>query len=293
MSKQRLVCCMWLLLGTLPAQGELQPTAAGSIDYGAGRVVVTVETPVPRDVQPFPAARLEAVRVTERELPGFVLRTVLDLQVDSLHRLTDLVQNDPALFTAVQTWAEGGPVSSALAPELGALVAIARPTLLGPGSLISFLVTHQQPNPPPRILGFEPSRAYTGLVIYAADRYRATGKPGQVAVRPALFPRILNEELQVVVEARMMEPGSVYSWGTVAYSDSLAEGAFVDRIGEQPLRTMARGVFGRDDTDIVIPTAATRALLATADNHRVIREGRILVILASTTVLAGSDGAEQ
>ena len=64
----------------------------------------------------------------------------------------------------------------------------------------------------------------------------------------------------------------------IAYTTDPSDRGPADRIGSNPLRILARGVFGRNDTDLLIPTESAHRLLATADNRRLLREGRILVV---------------
>jgi hypothetical protein len=42
---------------------------------------------------------------------------------------------------------------------------------------------------------------------------------------------------------------------------------------------MARGVFGRNATDLLLPREAARQLLSREGNRQLLREGRILIIL--------------
>ena len=64
------------------------------------------------------------------------------------------------------------------------------------------------------------------------------------------------------------------------YEESEArEPGYTERIGLNPLRTMARGVFGKNSTDIIIPREVARQLLAVEENHRLLLEGRVLVVL--------------
>ena len=149
----------------------------------------------------------------------------------------------------------------------------------GESGIILPLLTHTNSFPIERYLGYVPTRDFKGLVIYARDSYPSYGKEGEEKVKPALFFRIFDEELNLVLEREMCDPLSLKKWGMAAYSYSLDETPFLPRVGANPLRTMARGVFGKNGTDIIIPNKTARQLLAEESNHRLLREGRILIIL--------------
>jgi hypothetical protein len=55
--------------------------------------------------------------------------------------------------------------------------------------------------------------------------------------------------------------------------------AFRDRVGELPLLTKARGVFGRNATDLLLSAEVARQLLSRQHNRELLREGKILIIL--------------
>ena len=51
--------------------------------------------------------------------------------------------------------------------------------------------------------------------------------------------------------------------------------------GCTPYRTTAEAIFGNNRTDLLIPEQAARKILYNRENHRLIREGRIVVIVGS------------
>jgi len=85
-----------------------------------------------------------------------------------------------------------------------------------------------------------------------------------------------------VLSPQMCDPQALRRWGVAAYAYSSLEEAlapFEDRVGPTPLRTRARGVFGRNATDLLLSTEAARQLLSRAHNRDLLRDGRILIIL--------------
>jgi hypothetical protein len=98
-------------------------------------------------------------------------------------------------------------------------------------------------------------------------------------VEPALRPRLFDEDMNPVLTAEMCDPHFLVDWGLAAYAYSDEEAPFRQRIGDLPLRTMARGVFGRNATDLLLPKDVVRQLLSREANRQLLRECRILIIL--------------
>ena len=132
-----------------------------------------------------------------------------------------------------------------------------------------------------RRLGDVTTRAYTGLLIFARGMLPAAGGNRMVAARPALFPRIWDEQMNLVLEKGMCTPESLSRWGMVGYSAAVDDPSADLRVGNVPLRLAARGVFGDNNTDIVVSTDGARQLLALPENIALLREGRIVIVYDS------------
>jgi hypothetical protein len=164
--------------------------------------------------------------------------------------------------------------------------------LFGPQGVASLFVTYEVPSPLPRALGDVAAGRYTGVVIYAAEPLASYGTSGQRLPQPALFPRIFDEGMSLVLDKEMCDPASLRRWGMVAYTSDPADPGPAERIGPNPLRILARGVFGRNDTDLLIPRESARRLLASDENRRLLLEGRILVVYRGVTTPLESAGPQ-
>jgi hypothetical protein len=130
-----------------------------------------------------------------------------------------------------------------------------------------------------RRLGFVPSRNFTGLVIYAGGELPAHGKDIRQQVRPAVFPTLYDEDMNPVLSVEMCEPTYLRRWGMVAYAESEDDSLLLERIGAAPLRTVARGVFGINATDLLLPKEAVDRLLVREANRELLSQGRILIVI--------------
>ena len=126
-----------------------------------------------------------------------------------------------------------------------------------------------------------PTRNFSGLVIYAKGELPAHGKDAREAVRPAVFPKLYDEDMNLLLSVQMCDPAYLEKWGMAAYTDSEAGSAFLERIGAVPLRTVARGVFGINSTDLLLPSDAVQRLLVREANQTMLRQGRVLIVIDS------------
>jgi hypothetical protein len=130
-----------------------------------------------------------------------------------------------------------------------------------------------------RRLGFVPSRNFTGLVIYARGQLPAHGKDIRQTVRPALFPALYDEDMNLLLSVEMCDPDYLKRWGMAVYAESEQSSLLLERIGAAPLRTVARGVFGINATDLLLPAEAADRLMAREANQNMLRQGRVLIVI--------------
>ena len=231
-----------------------------------------------------PDTRFRAESRIEEALPYLYIEAVEDLPVDSYDTVGDRLAADDALFRALSEQAADGALSesAAFARDLHAVVVVYRFPLFGERGLEAAFVHHEQPFPIPRILGFAPARAFTGLVILAQGELPSHGKDLRVRARAALLPRLYDEDMNPVLSPEMCDPQALRKWGVAGYAYSGEEDsleAFRERIGDLPLRTKARAVFGRNATDLLLSAEVARQLLSRRQNRELLRDGRILIIL--------------
>ena len=97
--------------------------------------------------------------------------------------------------------------------------------------IADIFVTHTKPNLIPTRIGWYPSDEFTGLIIYAVNPLPVHGEQESQYLRPVMFPRIYDDQLEVLLSADMMTPESLIRNGPVQYTDSTEERLLRDRIG--------------------------------------------------------------
>jgi hypothetical protein len=249
-------------------------------DWEQGVLILDTRTPVdPAEVHPD--LRYRTQRRIERVLPTLVVEAVLPVALDSFHTVGERVKQDEGLFRALSEAAAAGVVeeSAYLSKDLGEVRIRYRLPFHGPTGLAGAFITHRRPFPMQPVLGFVPSRPFTGLVVYAQGGLPAHGKDTREQARPAFFPRLFDQELNLVLSAEMCRPEALLRWGLAAYSYSGERPKDLERVGAFPLRTVARGVFGKNSTDLLLSDEAVRQLLSLEANRRMLQECRILIVL--------------
>ena len=270
-----------LLLSPVELSGEHESfTWESTADWERGVLVLETRTLVdPGEVHPD--LRYRTQKRIERLLPALLVEAVLPVALDSFYTVGERIKQDERLFQALSDAAVAGIVeeSSSLAKDLSEVRIRYLLPFYGPSGLASVFISHSRPFPIQPVLGFVPSRPFTGLVIYARGELPAHGKESREKVQPAFFPKLYDEQLNLVLSPEMCRPELLRQRGLVAYSFSGERAVDLERVGAFPLRTVARGVFGKNSTDLLLSDEAVRQLLAVDANRRMLQECRILIVL--------------
>lgn len=274
-----------LIFSLLTAAAAGQSLAVSPVlDWERGELILDIRMEIEPELRLHPKARFLAEAEVEKQLPALFMAAILDIPLDSYTSVGERLREDPGLLQRVQALAARGEKrQSHFSPDLDRVEVRYAYGLYGEAGLITPFVRHTRARPLPRVLGFVPTRSFTGLVIYAGGAFPAHGKTGEQSIRPALLPDLYDEDMNLIFSAADCDPAYLKRWGMMVYVrgvDRLEAGGFADRIGLHPLRTMARGVFGKNSTDIILPREVARQLLARDENHALLQQGRILVLLS-------------
>jgi hypothetical protein len=249
-----------------------------TVDWAAGRVVMEVRRALDTSTPSLVKAKADAETDLDQRMPELLSRAVGPLTVDSSHVLSDYFSSDPGLAAKLNDAAlRAQRTDLFLSQDFSALVArYAVPFFGEQGIAAPFFPS--QATPIRRRLGDVATRPYTGLLIFAQGQLPAAGSSRTAQARPALFPRIWDEQMNLVLDRSMCAPESLARWGMVGYSQSVDDPVADLRVGAVPLRLAARGVFGDKDTDIVISMDGARQLLAIPRNIALLQQGRIVIV---------------
>ncbi|MDR2134669.1 MAG: polymerase [Treponema sp.] len=239
----------------------------------------------------LPTGRTRGEALLESGYIRLIRPEILDLPVDSSSTIADLVERGEYSIAEAENFALGAkaPVP-VLSPDLRSLRASYSLSL---GGLVSALLRHSRPAEPMRILGPLPVPAYTGIIIIAAGELPVHGRKGSAMIRPCLFPKIWDTGMNLVYERNMLEPSKDSMIRYAPLSAVLGSGLSAGDAalaGGRPLRILARGVFGERPTDPVIDREDALLIISSAENRRLLREGRVLVALDDSALKVPLEG---
>jgi outer membrane protein OmpA-like peptidoglycan-associated protein len=146
-------------------------------------------------------------------------------------------------------------------------------------NLSALLVKHRAPYQPKIPIDQVSTRPYTGILIDARGLLPVHGEFINERGQPCFFPRIWDENMDLVYEKGMMDPALQRKQGLVRYDYSGDEDRYADRIGVRPLHITARQIFGQNFTDPVISRTDALRILSEPQNLRLLKEGRVVILL--------------
>jgi hypothetical protein len=260
------------------------------VDWEHGSLTLEMTLPLELDGSLFPRARGAAERKIEDACGDIFLASFSALTYSSNASVGEYLAETGRpdgrkayLANLRELAGRGIKTASVVSPDFRALTVIYIYPFYGTDGVVTPLFTQTRPQPLPEFPGYYATRAFTGLVIYARGDLQAFGKNTIVRCRPALMSRIfyLSEQqtIEPVLTAGMVEPAVLKARGMLAYARSAEPAAYSERAGDRPLTVTAYAVYGTNDTDIVISQDAARLLLSSEDNRRLLREGRVVVII--------------
>ena len=253
------------------------------IDWETGVMSMEITAPLPDSDTPLPLIKHQVLQAVQREFPEYLREALLPLTMDSSHTFGDAVSENPDLIHTVSLLAQTAELETTrMNFDLTALILKYRIPLL-PLLLESF-ASWATPTPLPEYMTYEPSAAFTGLVIYAAETLPVYGERNRQGmtmmekVTPCFMARIFDEEGNEIFSESNMDSEYLVEYGTAAYSESTDIESYTDRVGDYPFYATARGLFGKHRTDIILSVSDIRKFLSREENHQILREGRIVVI---------------
>lgn len=111
--------------------------------------------------------------------------------------------------------------------------------------------------------------AYTGLIVDARG----------LGARPALMPRILNEDGEEVYGSSYVSREWAIKWGMAGYEKDLDTAVKNDRVTDEPLIAQGLKTVGPNRADIVISNADAEKLHSMDQNLSFLEKCRVIIIL--------------
>lgn len=268
-----------IFISNIFSQNQIGPVFKYSIDWEKAEVTIslTKETTA-QELSPI------SPYITQKEiesiLPSYIKLAIEKIQINSLKTISDLLVTEPQLNLHVLDLSDkiDNKVIS-YSHDLKSLTIYVKLKLFP--FIAELLTKHHAAEELPKRLGWVAADSFSGLVIDARDTLPVYGTAKKAVLKPAIFPRILNDRGETILSSEMLTSDTLTKWGIAAYTASYDEKPFLSRIGQNPLRIKASAIFGKNHTDVVIPEEAVKLLLGKEENRKLLREGRILIICDS------------
>jgi len=239
----------------------------------------------------MPAGRIQAEAMLASEYLRLVRPRLMGLQVDSSATVADLI--DGGYWSLAEL--EGVALEARRVPPSmsGGMDRMLTRYSLDMAALSAALIRHRIPADIPRTLAPVAAPAFSGILIIASDELAVRGRETPALLRPALFPRIWDGDMNLIFERNMLYPGTptmvryfprsaVFAGGPTGLSPELAA-----VVGDRPLRVLARGAFGTTPTDPIISRDDALAIIGAQENRDLLRTGRVAVILDDSVLREG------
>ena len=230
----------------------------------------------------LPTDRNAAIRLIQQNRSSLLKNAYLSILVDSSHRLGNYLAEEkislPDINTVINNGKSTAPV---LSQELQTAIVYHQNPLQ---ELANLFVKHNAPYTPSFFPLGTASKVYTGILIDARGQLPVHGEYSSEQLNPCLFPKIWNKNMNLIYEKNIVEPSRAKKQGIVLYTGTLDESMYRDRIGTEPLRIIARGVFGDNRTDPIISNEDAERILAKSENIELLRQGKIVIVCDKDTL---------
>ena len=256
---------------------------AGSIEWETLEIKAEVSLDLASADIKLPAGRTQGETLIGAEYFRLIQPVIFNLPVDSSSTIADLISRGELSLYDVEAFAlRGSSLPPALSPDLRSISAIYTISL---DMISSALIRHSRPSEVMRILNPITVPAYTGIIIIASESLPVHGMKSSSLPVPCLFPKLWDTNMNLIYERNMLDLKNTVM---VRYfplqsifreSPSGLSPELTALVGNRPLRIFARGVFGINPTDLIIDREDALQIISSAENRRLLTEGKVAIIL--------------
>jgi hypothetical protein len=253
--------------GAAPGGGAAVRTATalptGQVDWTAGLLESSGQADViGPTVVPSQASGVYAQAVHRARQRLY--QALLALRFDATYTVAQAPQVSASRRLALQELVHTAPVIRTRYTARGSVESTVQLSLFGP------LTTALWPTPlSPAPVAIPTSEAvYSGIVLDARG----------LAIQTALFPRIVDEDAQVLYAPELVDATIAARRGYVVYSTGAPETQTSARVGTHPLVVRARRVTGRSRVDIVMLRTDAARIRADRSTRHLLRQCRVLIV---------------
>ena len=251
-----------------------------SENWDSKEFIIEITNTVPMSGKSLPSLKSIIENENKIDLPYIILNGIQELTIDSKTNGKEYITEHPNTIEAILELAADFTKDSSIF-SLNFKTLITTYSINIYPDIAGLFLNHSRTTILTPNLDFVPSSSFSGIVIYVDTNLPLYGKHSTGNYAPCLFPRVYNEQLDLIVDPLMVNPEIIIKEGTVGYQTS-AKPMDISRIGNSPLKIKARGIFGINNTDLIISTRDAEKILSRIKNLELIKQGKILIIYEST-----------
>lgn len=228
----------------------------------------------------LPLLRTKSETVINRHLPDLFIEAISSVRINSRQTIGEAFISSPDKTSEFRKLASEGKVaSSRFTRDFAAFQRIFHFSLYP--TLSRHFTTHTRAAAQTAELNYVPSGEYSGIVIYVDDPIEIHGTHVQGRLQPALFPQVYDDEMNLIIDRRMVQPDAINAHGMVNYYHRSQIEKIHAKVGEVPLYVHAKALFGIYSTDLILTDRAARKIKADSHTLSLIAQGRIAVVSAT------------
>lgn len=225
----------------------------------------------------LPSGKKAATTLTAKQIPVLIKDPLLSLNVSSTEQLGDLVLDGTISLEQITDLIDSGKKSPGIFKD-GSFTMKTIHTL-DLSKLNPLIVKHRFPYKNPKPIEAIASRAYTGIIIDARGQLDVHGEFVKDSAEPCFFPKVWDEDMNLIYERNMTEPDKVNKQNLVSYDYRDDESFYQKRVGADPMRIKARQIYGEIRTDPVISREDALKILTVPANLELLRQGKVVILL--------------
>lgn len=282
MKIKRKILFLLLLFISVLLFSEEKIQAEATINWSNTTINIIMTANLPDEVNVLPEAKIQAESKIQDSVSIIIQMTMEHVLLNSQFNVFERLKKNLALTSLIENYSnEKYKIRSHLTPTLQQLKAYYQIPLY-PDFCETF-VEHETTIPIPKFLHYVPSQNYSGIIIYAEGDLPLFGEKAMAKLNPCLFPKIYNDKGELIFLAENIPPQLLIQKGAVQYIDHLDK-APIQRIGVNPLKIQATAIFGKNKTDIVIPSYFSDQILVRKQNRKLLEQGKIIIVCSKEKI---------
>ncbi|OJF77544.1 MAG: hypothetical protein BKP49_00725 [Treponema sp. CETP13] len=225
----------------------------------------------------LPSGRNAAVKKIQQQLPLLIKSPLLNTVVDDSSLLWDnILSNSLKLENVTEIIQQSNNHTGIYS---GKTDSISVNNTINLHEIAALMVKHNTPYQLRIPIEQVTTRKFTGIIIDMRGSFPVHGEFLEDTAVPCFFPKIYDENMNLIYEKNMTDPSIAKTIGIVQYTDSLNEKEYENRIGKNPLRIIARELFGAYRTDPVISRDDALKILSLKENLELLEQGRVVFLM--------------